>query len=99
MREADLPAVLAIEALSLLQSLERQHLPRGDPEHVHFVPPGRRPAKPGDEVVGYIIYWHIRDDVQVNNVAVHPDFRGRGIGEALMRHAIEKVRGERAPRS
>jgi ribosomal-protein-alanine N-acetyltransferase len=48
--------------------------------------------KPGDEVIGYIIFWHIREDVQVNNVAVHPDFRGKGIGEALMRHVIDKVR-------
>jgi [ribosomal protein S18]-alanine N-acetyltransferase len=45
-----------------------------------------------EEVVAYIIYWQIGDDVQVNNVAVHPDCRGLGLGEAMMRHAIGKVR-------
>ncbi len=48
--------------------------------------------RPENQVVGYIIYWHIKDDVQVNNIAVHPEFRGRGIGEALMKHVLEKVR-------
>jgi ribosomal-protein-alanine N-acetyltransferase len=48
--------------------------------------------RPGDEVVAYIIFWHIRDDVQVNNIAVRPDCRGLGLGEALMRFAIAKVR-------
>jgi ribosomal-protein-alanine N-acetyltransferase len=45
-----------------------------------------------EEVVAYIIYWQIGDDVQVNNVAVHPDCRGLGRGEAMMRYAIGKVR-------
>jgi ribosomal-protein-alanine acetyltransferase len=44
------------------------------------------------EVVAYIVYWQIRDDVQVNNVAVRPDHRGLGLGEAMMRYAIAKVR-------
>ncbi len=48
--------------------------------------------RPGEEVVGYIIYWQIRDDVQVNNIAVHPECRGLGLGEAMMRFAIAKVR-------
>ena len=55
----------------------------------------RRPGNPvvaDDEVVAYIIFWMIRDDVQVNNVAVHPDCRRRGLGEAMMRFAIARTR-------
>ena len=48
--------------------------------------------RPGEEVVGYIVFWQIRDDVQINNIAVHPDCRGLGLGEALMRYAIAKSR-------
>jgi ribosomal-protein-alanine acetyltransferase len=44
------------------------------------------------EVVAYIVYWQIRDDVQINNIAVHPAHRGFGLGEAMMRYAIAKVR-------
>ena len=36
-------------------------------------------------VVGYIIFWRIQDEIQINNIAVHPDFRGLGIGEAILR--------------
>ncbi len=49
-------------------------------------------ADAGARVVAYIIYWQIRDDVQINNVAVHPDCRGQGLGEAMMRFALAKVR-------
>jgi ribosomal-protein-alanine N-acetyltransferase len=48
--------------------------------------------RPGEDVVGYVIYWQIRDDVQINNVAVHPDCRGLGLGEAMMRYVIDKSR-------
>ncbi len=50
------------------------------------------PVVADEEVVAYIIYWQIRDDVQINNVAVHPDCRGQGLGEAMMRFALAKVR-------
>jgi ribosomal-protein-alanine N-acetyltransferase len=50
-------------------------------------------VRPQDgRVVGYIMYWQIRDEVQINNVAVHPDFRGKGIGEAAMRLVLKEVR-------
>jgi ribosomal-protein-alanine N-acetyltransferase len=58
----------------------------GDPAAAHS------PVVADEEVVAYIIYWLIGDDVQVNNVAVHPDCRGLGLGEAMMRYAIAKVR-------
>jgi len=43
-------------------------------------------------VLGYIIFWKVQDDVQINNIAVHPDARGRGLGEAMMRFALDTVR-------
>jgi ribosomal-protein-alanine N-acetyltransferase len=50
-------------------------------------------VRPADgRVAGYIIYWHIRDEVQINNVAVHPDFRAKGIGEASLRLVLKEVR-------
>lgn len=42
--------------------------------------------------IGYIIYWRIKEEVQISNFAVHPDFRRLGIGEAVFRGVIEQVR-------
>ena len=91
MKEEDLPVVRTIEDLSFPNPWSDTTF-RGEIQNTSISFPLVVVRKPGDEVVGYIIFWHIREDVQVNNVAVHPDFRGKGIGEALMRHVIDKVR-------
>lgn len=45
------------------------------------------------KIVGYAGLWCIVDEGHITNVAVHPDFRRRGIGEALvsvlLTHTIE----------
>jgi ribosomal-protein-alanine N-acetyltransferase len=91
MREPDLPAVRAIEAMSFSNPWSEDTF-RGEIQNTSVSSPLVVVRRPGDEVVGYIIYWQIRDDVQVNNIAVHPEYRARGLGEAMMRFAITKVR-------
>lgn len=95
MREADLAAVRAIEAMSFSNPWSEDTF-RGEIQNTPVSSPLVVVRRPGDEVVGYIIYWQIRDDVQVNNIAVHPECRGRGLGEAMMRFAIAKVRASGA---
>jgi ribosomal-protein-alanine N-acetyltransferase len=41
------------------------------------------------KVVGYCGLWVIMDDAQITNIAVHPDFRGKKIGESLLRFSIQ----------
>jgi len=36
-------------------------------------------------IAGYAISWLIVDELHIANLAVHPDFRDRGIGESLIR--------------
>jgi ribosomal-protein-alanine N-acetyltransferase len=91
MRERDLPSVRAIEAMSFSNPWSEDTF-RGEIQNAPVSSPLVVVRRPGDEVVAYIIYWQIRDDVQVNNIAVHPECRGLGIAEALMRFAIAKVR-------
>ncbi|HZH59091.1 MAG TPA: ribosomal protein S18-alanine N-acetyltransferase [Metabacillus sp.] len=51
-----------------------------------------------EQVIGYCGLWVIMDDAQITNIAVHPDYRGRKIGEALLRFAIQLSREMKAKR-
>ncbi|HOW85075.1 MAG TPA: ribosomal protein S18-alanine N-acetyltransferase [Candidatus Aminicenantes bacterium] len=91
MKESDLAAVRGIETLSFSNPWSDNTF-RGEIQNTSVSFPLVVVRRPGETVVGYIIYWQIRDDVQVNNIAVHPDCRGLGLGEALLRHAIARTR-------
>jgi ribosomal-protein-alanine N-acetyltransferase len=91
MREEDLPQVRTIEIGSFSNPWSENTF-RGEIQNTSVSFPLVVVLKPGERVIGYIIFWHIREDVQINNLAVHPEFRGRGIGEALMRHIIDRVK-------
>jgi ribosomal-protein-alanine acetyltransferase len=41
-------------------------------------------AETQGRMVGYAGLWRIIDEGHITNVAVHPDFRRRGVGEALV---------------
>ncbi len=95
MKAGDLVEVRSIETLSFSIPWSETTF-RGEIQNTSISFPLVVVHRPGDEVVGYIIYWHIGEDVQVNNIAVHPGFRGQGVGEALMRHVIEGVKARGA---
>lgn len=40
------------------------------------------------EIAGYIVFWVLGDEVQVQNVAVDLPFRGLGFGARLVREAV-----------
>ncbi|GED17689.1 alanine acetyltransferase [Aneurinibacillus migulanus] len=41
-------------------------------------------AEKGGRIVGYGGMWLVLDEAHITNVAVHPDYRGRYLGEKLM---------------
>ena len=45
-------------------------------------------AVQGDRLCGYMGIWHILDEGHVSNVAVHPEYRGQGIGSKLVETAV-----------
>ncbi len=51
---------------------------------------------PDGIVAGYIMYWLVGDEAQINNIALHPDYRGRGIGEAALKLVLAEVRDKGA---
>jgi ribosomal-protein-alanine N-acetyltransferase len=46
----------------------------------------------GERVVGYAGMWIVIDEAHVTNIAVHPEFRGRKIGERLLTTMFERAK-------
>lgn len=46
----------------------------------------------GERVVGYVIFWLLPDEIDVHNLAVHPNHRRRGIGRSLLQAVIEEAK-------
>jgi len=51
---------------------------------------------PEGAIAGFICFWVVADEIQILNIAVHIDFRRRGIGRLLLAHAIRVGREKRA---
>ncbi|MEW5901445.1 MAG: ribosomal protein S18-alanine N-acetyltransferase [Acidobacteriota bacterium] len=91
MEQADLPSVLAIENVSFPNPWHESTF-RGEIQHRPISFPYVIVHSILNRVIGYVIYWQIGDEVQINNIAVHPDFRRLGIGEAALRQVIAEVK-------
>lgn len=48
-------------------------------------------------IVGYCSFWRIFDEIHFNNVAIHPAWRRRGLGRALLTHVLAEARALGAP--
>ena len=46
----------------------------------------------GPAVVGFFAGWMVEDELHVNNVAAHQDYRRIGVGRRLMEAAIDEAR-------
>jgi [ribosomal protein S18]-alanine N-acetyltransferase len=49
-------------------------------------------------LVGYVCRWNVAAEVQILNVAIHPDWRRRGIGRGLVETVLDEAREEGAAR-
>jgi [ribosomal protein S18]-alanine N-acetyltransferase len=45
----------------------------------------------GGMLLGYLILWVVVDEAQIQNIAVHPAFCGRGVARALLMDGLEKA--------
>jgi ribosomal-protein-alanine N-acetyltransferase len=45
----------------------------------------------GRKVVGMIVVWLVVDEAHIATIAVHPDFRGQGIGRRLLAAAMQEA--------
>ncbi|HEY8486587.1 MAG TPA: ribosomal protein S18-alanine N-acetyltransferase, partial [Limnochordales bacterium] len=87
MRVRDLNDVMAIERLSFTSPWSRtaflSELLENDRAH-YLV------ARVHGRTVGYVGIWIVADEGHITNVAVHPDYRSRGVGRRLL-HAITEL--------
>ena len=93
MKEEDLPYVLEIENLSFPNPWHEMTFKgeiHNEPISSAFVIFHRLQKK----VIGYIIFWHIKEQVQISNIAIHPDFRRMGIAEAVLKQVLSQIQME-----
>lgn len=93
---ADLDAVLALDALCFHRPWTRADYERelADPSRC-FIYLARRDGA----VIAYCAFWRIFDEIHVNNFAVHPDCRQRGVGRALLAHVLTEADAIGAPQA
>lgn len=49
-------------------------------------------AQLDDKIVGYVGVWFVVDEGHITNVAVHSDYRGKKIGDKLVKEMVELCR-------
>lgn len=81
----DLPSVLAIEKAAFPSpwtfNMFTQELDLSFSRHLVV-------SQSDQGIVGYIIFWIIHDETQLQRIAVKNDLRGQGIGSLLIREMI-----------
>jgi [ribosomal protein S18]-alanine N-acetyltransferase len=84
----DLEAVLRIEQASFVNPWTREmYLAELENRGVSYCYVARNAAR---EVVGYCSFWHVADELHINNLAVAPAYRGVGVGTALLRAVLQR---------
>lgn len=84
MKAADLDGVLNVSSLSLKESWSKDSLEKEltNPLAKYMV------AEIDDKVVGFAGLWAICNEGHITNIAVHPNYRGNGIGSKLVESLI-----------
>jgi ribosomal-protein-alanine N-acetyltransferase len=55
-------------------------------------------AEADHKIIGYILFWLLPDEVDIHNIAVHPDFRRCGVGRALLQQVVSQARARGSTR-
>jgi len=91
MEAADLPSVMEIEVVSFPNPWHESTF-RGEIQHRPISFPLVVEHSAHNRVIGYIVFWVIGEEAQINNIAVHPGFRRLGVGERVLRQVIAQLR-------
>lgn len=86
MSQKDIDDVLEISSLSLKESWSKDSYKKEleNPMARYLV------AEVDNKVIGFAGLWKVLDEGHITNIAVHPDYRGNGIGSKLVESLINK---------
>ena len=94
MRLDDVPVVAAIDQLSFptpwSERTYRQEL-RENPAAYLYVAERQTKQSVYPEIIGYVGFWFIVDEVHISTIAVHPNWRHQGIGKSILEYALEQA--------
>ena len=90
MAEKDLPSVMGIENMSYPNPWHLSSF-KGEIDNRPISNPYVVVYRPLEKIIGYIIYWHIRNEVQISNIAISPDYRQMGVGEGVLRKVLVEM--------
>src|SRR5205085_5757332 len=91
MRMEDLSEVVDIEEISGLNRWGYDSYKRElytNPDSVMLV--ARSPHIEGRGVIGFFAGWTVADEMHINNIASHPEYRRIGVGRSLIEYAIQE---------
>ncbi|WP_251555480.1 ribosomal protein S18-alanine N-acetyltransferase [Neobacillus muris] len=89
MRDEDIDQVLAVEHASFTMPWSREAFYNelhNNKFAVYLV------LEHGDQIVGYCGVWIVLDEAHITNVAILPEYRGRKLGDAMMRKLMATAR-------
>ena len=93
MRRDDLPEVLAIESLSFSEPwTEEMFLYELSSEGISEVLVARTDEGSGLRIAGFLCAWIVAGELQINNIAVHPGYRRRGVASQLLEEIIRRAK-------
>ena len=92
MSMADLPAVIELDQLSFSQPWP----PAAFQAELANINSRCWVTEVDGRVVATIVLWRVLDEAHIATIAVHPDFRRRGIGRALLRASMDAAYAEGA---
>ncbi len=87
--EGDLEGVLEVERESFTSPWTREmyawELQNRAVCHIYIV------RTPECRVAGFCAFWLVFDEIHINNLALRPQYRGRGYGTALMEYVLTEA--------
>lgn len=95
MNEKDLPMVMEIETMSYPNPWQISSF-KGEIDNRPISNPYVVIYRPLEKIIGYVIYWHVRNEVQISNIAISPEYRQMGVGEGVLRKVLVEMRHRNA---
>ena len=88
--DPELDDVLQVEAVAFTNPWTRQmYMREMDNPRVSYIHVLRLRGGVDDGVVaGFCSFWLVFDELHINNLAIRPEYRGHGMGTALLEHAM-----------